>query len=121
MNERQYQQAVANRRVYEVARLFEGGKAVRVLGGLARAARRCERAAEAWARVEPCELQGVARVEGFEGGTLRLGVEDATACHVLRQRQGKLRRELAAVLPGVRQLDFALRGEAGVGGEAGGG
>ncbi|MFH1748021.1 MAG: DciA family protein [Planctomycetota bacterium] len=106
MNERQYQQVVANRRGYEVSALFTTPTAAGLLREAARQGRRQQQAVEAWSRVAPQRVRGEARVESFDKGALRIAVANAAAGQYLREQSATLLRELSGVLPGLRRLNI---------------
>lgn len=120
MNSSQYQRAIKNRRPYDVRPLFASEDVAVFLRRTAGRVRGTESAVEAWSKVAPPEVVDVTSVDTFEDGTLRVGVLDSATCHYLYQRMAALRRCLAGVLPGVRELRFVVRGELGSSGRDGG-
>lgn len=104
MNEVQYAWSVRNRRAYGARTLFGAADGARLLASTMRRAAQRTAAADAWAEVAPPALRDAVEVTAFEGGCLELEVSSAAAGHYLRQRLRGLRRELAGILPGLRQV-----------------
>ena len=120
MNSLQYRRAIENRHPYDVRPLFASEE---VAGYLRRAAghvRGMDYAVEAWSKVAPPEVADLTNVDTFKDGILRVGVLDSATCHYLHHQKAALRRYLAGVLPGVRELCFVVRGESWSSGRDGG-
>jgi len=106
MDGRRYDREMWQGRCYELEPLFSGSSVERLLQVSAGSVRRVEMAARAWERVVEQPLLRGTKVEAFEAGTLRVLVREATVRQELRSRHDALRRQLAELLPGLRQVQF---------------
>ncbi len=106
----QYEWAFQRRRPYEVRPLFAGREVAGLLRSAARQAKLLGAASEAWERTAPRCAEGATRVMGFAEGRLLIAVADAPTAHHLRQEAGRLKSQLGSLLPGLRELRFAVMG-----------
>jgi hypothetical protein len=109
MDGKQYEQTIRNRRGYDLQPLFAGQGLASVMRGAARAAKQLRLADDAWERVVSPATCAISRVASYRNGVLLIALTDPTAGHHLQCGAGELRRKLAAVLPGLRDVRFTQR------------
>ncbi len=107
MGERQFKQAVANRRSYQVRPLFAGPELAQLLrsGGGPMDAAAVE---QAWRAAAPQRVWRRTRVAAFDGSTLSVAVADPVTRHFLLGQAAALRENLKRVLPRLKSLRFGL-------------
>ena len=104
MTDKQYYQLLQNRRGRQASLAFSGPAQGRLLRTAARSLRRRAAAEEALGSMLPGHLLEVTRVQALEQGTLTLSVSDRASWEQMRRRMPRLRKDLAAMVPGVRQV-----------------
>ena len=104
MTEKQYQQLLQNRRGRQASPAFSGLTQGRLLRTAARSLRRRAAAEEALGSMLPGDLLEVTRVQALEQGTLTLSVSDQASWEQMRRCMPRLRKDLAAMVPSLRQL-----------------
>ncbi len=89
-----------------------------VVAKAVRAARRRQRAADAWQRVAHPDWLGQSAVEAVEGDTAIIAVAGPTLAYKLRRQSTALGHALAALVPGLRRVRFNVAGDLSVGPDA---
>jgi hypothetical protein len=106
MEQRRFEQAVANRRCYRVQPL--GPAFAQVLAGSAAGEVDPGVLERAWRHAAPQRVWQTTRVEAFEGGALRIAVADPVTRHFLLGQRKSLCERLRQELTGLRALRFNL-------------
>lgn len=105
MTNEQYQQALANQRLWRPRTLSERGAVNRCLRRLADESRDRERAIRAWNAVCDASWDGAASVLSFVDGVLTLGTRDELLIGEIRRTRATLLRKLQRRLGGLRRIE----------------
>ena len=106
MEQRRFEQAVANRHCYRVQPL--GPAFAQVLARGASGETDPGVLERAWQQAAPQRVWQTTRVEAFEGGTLRIAATDPVTRHFLLGQRKALYERLKHELTGLRALRFNL-------------
>jgi hypothetical protein len=106
MDERQYLQALQNRRAYHPKSLLQGPAGAGLLRSWAQAQRKLEAARQAWQRLQPAETAALSEPVSIQDGLLVIAVSGRHELERLRSRAPEMLKALDRALPGLKRIHF---------------
>lgn len=108
MNERQFLQSLANRRVYRPRPLLDEATTARLLRGTTRKAQQLECAAQALVECLPAAWRGRLEADSFSAGRLVVRAADHAAAEWMRRNAARTVQRLEPLR--VREINVFVRG-----------